>query len=93
MLKYLKTKPIGQVDIEQEHVGRGPRPKQGHGLGHRFGNAKNMHGFRLTGQHIGQAVRGQRFVFDDYTAEGHYLSHKNSVSLRSLPKHLYHNNK
>ncbi len=66
LLKQLKAEAVGEVNVEEEHVGRGAGAgKQGRGLRHRLGRAHYRHGRRLPGQQLGEAAGGQGLVFDD----------------------------
>ena len=69
LLENLEAQAVGQVNVEKQHVGRGPGLQQLHGLGHRFGRADDFQGFGLAGQHVGQAAGGQGLVFNDKRAE------------------------
>ena len=69
-LKQLKAQPIGQMNIQKQHVGRRLQGiEQHHGRGHRFGGGYYIHGRLLAPQQIGQAPGREGFIFDDKGAE------------------------
>nr|WP_254245185.1 hypothetical protein [Hymenobacter sp. BRD67] len=53
MLKQLEAEAVGQVNIQEQYVGRGAGLQQGHGLRYRLGRAEYLKRLSLPLQQVG----------------------------------------